>query len=178
MYPDFTPRFPWQGGDLQTLRYYFFPASEDLSAWPSERLSFPLPNTGGDALLAVLHRPNHGHGPPAGDPRARAHQMRGELLHVRDHALLSHPRISGHAPQPPGRGAVAGHLPQKLLRGLGRQRRSGAVGPRNRGGPPRSRAAGVFPWRDRGYCTVWRDAPAGSRPSARQRCRRRSTWQP
>ena len=55
---DFAPRFPWLGGDLQTLRYYFFPASEDLSAWPSERLSFPLPDGGGDALVAVLHRPN------------------------------------------------------------------------------------------------------------------------
>ena len=55
---DFAPRFPWLGGDLQTLRYYFFPASEDLSAWPAERLSFPLPDAGGDALLAVLHRPH------------------------------------------------------------------------------------------------------------------------
>ena len=55
---DFAPRFPWLGGDLQTLRYYFFAASEDLSAWPAERLSFPLPESGGDALLAVLHRPN------------------------------------------------------------------------------------------------------------------------
>ena len=55
---DFVPRFPWLGGDLQTLRYYFFPASEDLSAWPAERLRFPLPESGGDALLAVLHRPN------------------------------------------------------------------------------------------------------------------------
>ena len=57
-YPDFAPRFPWLGGDLQTLRYYLFPASEDLSAWPAERLSFPLPESGGDALLAVLHRPH------------------------------------------------------------------------------------------------------------------------
>ena len=56
---DFAPRFPWLGGDLQTLRYYFFPASEDLSAWPAERLSFPIPDGGGDELLAVLHRPEH-----------------------------------------------------------------------------------------------------------------------
>jgi len=53
----FAPRFPWLGGDLQTLRYYFFPCSEDLSAWPSQRLSFPLPDGSGDALLAMLHRP-------------------------------------------------------------------------------------------------------------------------
>ncbi len=53
----FAPRFPWLGGDLQTLRYYFFPPSEDLSAWSAERLRFPLPESGGDALLAVLHRP-------------------------------------------------------------------------------------------------------------------------
>ncbi len=56
--PDFAPRFPWLGGDLQTLRYHFFPASEDLSAWPSERRSFPLPDGTGDTLLAVLHRPH------------------------------------------------------------------------------------------------------------------------
>ena len=56
---DFARRFPWLGGDLQTLRYYFFPCSEDLSAWPSERLSFTLPDAGGDTLLAMLHRPRH-----------------------------------------------------------------------------------------------------------------------
>ena len=55
--PDFAPRFPWLGGDLQTLRYYFFPGDADLSAWPGQRLSFPLRDAGGDALLAVLHRP-------------------------------------------------------------------------------------------------------------------------
>ena len=55
--PGFAPRFPWLGGDLQTLRYYFFPASEDLSAWPQERLSLPIPGGDGDTLLAALHRP-------------------------------------------------------------------------------------------------------------------------
>ena len=55
--PGFAPRFPWLGGDLQTLRYYFFPASEDLSAWPQERLSLPVPGGAGDTLLAALHRP-------------------------------------------------------------------------------------------------------------------------
>ena len=58
MYPDFAARFPWLGGDLQTLRYYFFPCSEDLSAWPSERVSFPMPDGDGDALLGMLHRPD------------------------------------------------------------------------------------------------------------------------
>lgn len=57
--PGFSPRFPWLGGDLQTLRYYFFPPSADLSAWPAQRLSFPLGGTGGDTLLATLHRPAH-----------------------------------------------------------------------------------------------------------------------
>lgn len=55
--PGFSPRFPWLGGDLQTLRYYFFPPSADLSAWPVQRVSFPLGGTGGDTLLAALHRP-------------------------------------------------------------------------------------------------------------------------
>lgn len=55
----FSPRFPWLGGDLQTLRYYFFPPRADLSAWPAQRVSFPLQDTGGDTLLAALHRPVH-----------------------------------------------------------------------------------------------------------------------
>ncbi len=55
---NFTPRFPWLGGDLQTLRYYFFPVSEDLSAWSGERIRIPFPDAAGDSLLAMLHRPH------------------------------------------------------------------------------------------------------------------------
>ena len=62
--PGFAPRFPWLGGDLQTLRYYFFPARADLSPWPGRRLSFPLQDTGGDTLLAELHRPARAAGRP------------------------------------------------------------------------------------------------------------------
>ena len=44
-------RFPWFGGDLQTLRYYFFPASEDL--FHDRRNATPWYNT---VIQAYLER--------------------------------------------------------------------------------------------------------------------------
>jgi uncharacterized protein len=52
----FRPRFPWWGGDLQTLRNYLTRGGWDLSSWPSERLYFQLEDGSGDRLQAVLHR--------------------------------------------------------------------------------------------------------------------------
>lgn len=54
-FPAFRPRFPWWGGDLQTLRNYLTPGGWDLSQWPSERLHFPADDGSGDRLQAVLH---------------------------------------------------------------------------------------------------------------------------
>jgi len=60
-FPPFRPRFPWIGGDLQTLRNYLNPGGWDLSAWPSERLLFETDDGSGDRLQGVLHR--NGDGP-------------------------------------------------------------------------------------------------------------------
>lgn len=57
----FRPRFPWFGGDLQTLRNYLTPGGWDLSAWASERLYFETEDDTGDRLQGVLHR--NGDGP-------------------------------------------------------------------------------------------------------------------
>lgn len=53
--PAFRARFPWWGGDLQTLRNYLTPGVWDLAPWPSERLYFPADDGSGDRLQAVLH---------------------------------------------------------------------------------------------------------------------------
>jgi uncharacterized protein len=55
--PAFRPRFPWWGGDLQTLASRFLGASADLAPHGSERLSFVMPDGSGDTLLASLDRP-------------------------------------------------------------------------------------------------------------------------
>ncbi len=51
----FTPRAPWWGGDLQTLRNTLRGRWDrpDLSPWPAERLVLRLPD--GDRLPALLH---------------------------------------------------------------------------------------------------------------------------
>jgi hypothetical protein len=54
--PPFRPRFPWWGGDLQTLASRFLgPVS--LRPHDSERLRLPLNDGTGDTLLATLDRP-------------------------------------------------------------------------------------------------------------------------
>ena len=52
----FRPRFPWWGGDLQTIANRFRGA-DALAPHTSERLKFPLPDGTGDTLLASLDRP-------------------------------------------------------------------------------------------------------------------------
>ncbi len=51
----FRPRFPWWGGDLQTLANRLRGVTVDLAPHRSERLSFPFDD--GDTLLAMLDRP-------------------------------------------------------------------------------------------------------------------------
>lgn len=58
--PPFRPRFPWIGGDLQTLKNYLSPGGWDLSKGPSERLFFDTDDGSGDILQGVLHRSDHG----------------------------------------------------------------------------------------------------------------------
>ena len=56
--PSFRPRFPWWGGDLQTLASRFVRPRTDLAPHSSERRSFALPDGTGDTLLAMLDTPH------------------------------------------------------------------------------------------------------------------------
>jgi len=71
---EFRPRFPWWGGDLQTLRSRVFYPDADLSPWPAEQLAFPLEDGSGDRLLASLHR---NPGAAAKPPLLLVHGMTG-----------------------------------------------------------------------------------------------------
>ena len=51
----FRPRFPWWGGDLQTLANRLRGTTVDLAPHRSERISFPMAD--GDTLLAMIDRP-------------------------------------------------------------------------------------------------------------------------
>jgi len=63
--PPFRPRFPWWGGDLQTVANRLRGATADFVFRGGERLRFPLADGTGDTLLATLHRPAT---PRAGTP--------------------------------------------------------------------------------------------------------------
>jgi hypothetical protein len=65
--PPFRPRFPWWGGDLQTIANRLRGVSTSLAPHTTERLTFPLPDGTGDTLLASLDRPARPH---AGAPLA------------------------------------------------------------------------------------------------------------
>jgi predicted alpha/beta-fold hydrolase len=56
-FPRFVARPPWWGGDLQTVRNSLRRRTADLSAYPQERLEFPMNDASGDVLLAMLNRP-------------------------------------------------------------------------------------------------------------------------
>lgn len=51
----FVERFPWIGGDLQTLRNYILRREADLSTWPSRRIEIEMSDGSGDHLIAELH---------------------------------------------------------------------------------------------------------------------------
>jgi uncharacterized protein len=55
--PPFRPRFPWWGGDLQTIANRVRGVSTSLAPHASERLRFALADGTGDTLLASLDRP-------------------------------------------------------------------------------------------------------------------------
>jgi predicted alpha/beta-fold hydrolase len=55
--PPFRPRFPWWGGDLQTIANRLRGVSTSLVPHASDRLRFALADGTGDALLASLDRP-------------------------------------------------------------------------------------------------------------------------
>lgn len=51
--PAFRPRFPWLGGDLQTVRNSLVRPEHPLTPWASQRVWLPV--SGGDQLAACLH---------------------------------------------------------------------------------------------------------------------------
>lgn len=59
--PPFRPRFPWWGGDLQTIANRLRGVSTSLAPHTTERLTFPLSDGTGDTLLASLDRPARPH---------------------------------------------------------------------------------------------------------------------
>ena len=86
--PPFTQRFPWWGGDLQTLATALIDAPSSLAPGTSERLRFPL--NGGDTMLAMLDRPATPqvglplvlllHGVPGSEDSPYMRRMSGYLL--------------------------------------------------------------------------------------------------
>ena len=54
---DFSPRRPWWGGDLQTIRNYAIDAALALPSRALERIEVPLKDGSGDRLVASLHLP-------------------------------------------------------------------------------------------------------------------------
>jgi uncharacterized protein len=56
--PLFRPRFPWWGGDLQTLANYIRPPLKDLAPHRSEVLSIDLRDGTGDRLACTLDQPS------------------------------------------------------------------------------------------------------------------------
>jgi uncharacterized protein len=58
LFPPFSARAPWWGGDLQTLRNFLIRRHHArLDRYPAERLRLPLDDGSGDVLLAALNRP-------------------------------------------------------------------------------------------------------------------------
>ena len=62
--PAFHARFPWIGGDLQTLRNTLHFAPPDLGRYRAERLHLPLRDGSGDILWALLNHPTEEHRKP------------------------------------------------------------------------------------------------------------------
>ncbi|WP_028794565.1 YheT family hydrolase [Thalassobaculum salexigens] len=79
----FRQRFPWIGGDLQTIRDFIVRPVEPVPAAASQTLSFEMPDGTGDTLIGIHDRPAE---PVAGRPLAiLIHGLTGcaESLYVR-----------------------------------------------------------------------------------------------
>jgi len=57
-FPQFAPRAPWWGGDLQTLRNSLIRKSNGIGEYRSERLYLSLRDGSGDRLMATVNVPN------------------------------------------------------------------------------------------------------------------------
>lgn len=62
--PEFAPRWPWIGGDLQTIRNWLVKPRPPLDAWPVEPLDFDMADGTGDVLHGLLQRPAEDHRRP------------------------------------------------------------------------------------------------------------------
>ncbi|MBI1775460.1 MAG: alpha/beta fold hydrolase [Proteobacteria bacterium] len=56
-FPQFRERFPWFGGDLQTLHNWMTRRAPDVGRYPGRRLVVDLADGTGDRLAAMLNRP-------------------------------------------------------------------------------------------------------------------------
>ena len=56
--PRFQPRWPWLGGDLQTMRNWLVKPRPPIESWPAEPLAFEMADGTGDCLNGLLHRPH------------------------------------------------------------------------------------------------------------------------
>jgi predicted alpha/beta-fold hydrolase len=61
--PPFAPRWPWIGGDLQTMRNWLVKPKPPLERWPVEPVQFDMADGTGDILHGLVQRP--------GEDRAR-----------------------------------------------------------------------------------------------------------
>jgi len=55
---EFSPRLPWWGGDLQTIRNYALSVDHALPSRAVQRLVVPLQDDSGDRMVAALHLPD------------------------------------------------------------------------------------------------------------------------
>ncbi len=62
--PPFRARWPWVGGDLQTLHNTLMRPSPDFSPYSAERILLPMTDGSGDELWALVNRPISGMGKP------------------------------------------------------------------------------------------------------------------
>jgi predicted alpha/beta-fold hydrolase len=58
-FPPFRARWPWIGGDLQTLRNTLHHRAPDFAPYPAQRLLLPMRDGSGDCLYALLNLPTH-----------------------------------------------------------------------------------------------------------------------
>jgi predicted alpha/beta-fold hydrolase len=56
-FPAFHARWPWLGGDLQTLHNFITHRAPDFAPYPAQRVALPMADGSGDCLSALLNRP-------------------------------------------------------------------------------------------------------------------------
>jgi hypothetical protein len=62
--PPFRPRWPWIGGDLQTVRNVLVRPRPPIGRWPVRQIDFDMADGTGDKLVGFLQRPDNASGRP------------------------------------------------------------------------------------------------------------------